>query len=260
MIDVKKYGPWALVAGGSEGVGAAFARELGKAGFNIVLIARKEASLEEVARGVRTESGVQVRTLVLDLTRPDMLDRVIDATSDIDVGLLAYNAGASHRTALFLEGTIEDAMKMIQLNPIGQAFLSYHFGKKMVERGRGGIILIGSMAGVAGAATVIAYSGAKAFTQVFAEGLWAELQPKGVDVLCVVLGATDTPAMSRLGIKFGPGDAADPTAMAQESLDNIANGPVYVPARELAAFERSYSLPRRQAAEEMSAILLRAIS
>ncbi|TAL01327.1 MAG: SDR family NAD(P)-dependent oxidoreductase [Rhodospirillaceae bacterium] len=255
MIDTVKYGPWAVIPGGSEGVGAAFARKLGKAGINLVLIARKQGPLEEVARAIRAESGVQVRTLAIDLTRPDMLERVREVTDDVDVGLLVYNAGASHRTGDFLDGTIDDALQVILLNPVGQASLSYLFGKKMAARGRGGIILVGSLAGSAGAATVAAYGGAKAFTQIFAEGLWAEFKQHGIDVLCMVLGTTDTPALARVGMKFAPGEAADSGDIAQQGLDNIANGPVYLPPPVVEGFRKLGGMPRRQAAETLSGLL-----
>lgn len=254
-ITAAKYGPWAVIPGGSEAIGAAFAHKLGKAGINVVLIARKEGPLEEVARAVRAESGVQVRTLALDLTRPDLLECVRKITDDIDVGLLVYNAGAQQSTAPFVEKTLEDAMKVVLLNPVGQVALCHHFGKKMAARGRGGIILMGSLAGSAGGATVVTYSASKAFTHIFAEGLWSELKPRGVDVVSVVMGAVDTPSMTRLGVTFRPGEAADPNDMAQLSLDNIANGPIYVMPPIAEFFQQLCGMPRRQASETMTNML-----
>ncbi|MDV3208324.1 MAG: SDR family NAD(P)-dependent oxidoreductase, partial [Rhodococcus ruber] len=75
MIDVKQYGPWAVIAGGSEGVGSAFADELSKAGLNLVLIARKPGPLEETAEKVRG-NGVEVRTLALDLLADDAVEQL----------------------------------------------------------------------------------------------------------------------------------------------------------------------------------------
>ena len=87
MTDFARYGPWAVIAGGSEGVGAEFARELAGAGVNLVLIARKPDRLERTADTCR-RSGVDVRTVAVDLTSPEALDRVVAATSDVEVGLL----------------------------------------------------------------------------------------------------------------------------------------------------------------------------
>jgi len=140
---------------------------------------------------------------------------------------------------------------------MGQTSLAHHFGKKMAARKRGGIILIGSLAGNAGAATTVLYSSAKAFAQIFAEGLWSELKPLGVDVLYAVLGATRTPARERVGLKDSAGQfVAEPDDVARECLDNIANGPVLVPAHLAEAFRMFCSMPRRHAAETMTNLLL----
>jgi short-subunit dehydrogenase len=256
MMDVNRYGPWAVVAGGSEGVGAAFARQLADAGFNLVLIARKPGPLEAVAQEVRERSGREVRALALDLTRPEMLDRIREATDDVDVGLLIYNAGADHRTGWLLDGQLEDVLKVIRLNVVGHATLSYHFGKRLVGRGRGGIVIIGSLAGQAGGPSVVTYAGAKAFAQMFCEGLWWELRQRGVDVLYMPLGSTDTPAMVRLGIIFPPGEADDPAEVAALALANVGNGPVFVAPKYREMFAQYATPERRQAAEQMAGFLL----
>lgn len=186
-----------------------------------------------------------------------MLERVREVTDDVEVGLVVYNAGAAHGGGPFLQASSEVALNLIRLNPVRQVLLSHHFGNKMAARGHGGIILMGSLAGNAGGASVVAYSAAKAFTQIFAEGLWSEIKPLGVDVLCVVLGATDTPARARLGLMDSPGQiVADPADVAQSSLDNIANGPVLVPEHMAGAFRQFCSLPRKEAAEAMRDLLL----
>ena len=83
MIDKNQYGPWVVIAGGSEGVGAAFADELSRAGLNLVLIARKPGPLEETADKVRA-NGVEVRTLSLDLLADDAMDQIRKVTDDLD--------------------------------------------------------------------------------------------------------------------------------------------------------------------------------
>lgn len=227
MIEAAKYGPWAVIAGGSEGIGPVLAEELGKAGINSLLLARKPEPLEATAAKVRARHGVEVRTLSLDLTDPAMLDRVRAATDDIEVGLLVYNAGASHRTGPFIDWELDDVMRVIQLNVVGQTVLSHHFGRLMAKRRRGGIVLMGSLAGVAGSPSVVPYSGAKAYSQIFSEGLWWELKQEGIDVLHVVVGKTDTPAMARLGIEHGD-EGDDPAVVALLALENLADGPIAV--------------------------------
>ena len=94
MIDASRYGPWALIAGGSEGVGAAFAQQLGAAGINLVLVARSPGPLEEAAAAARA-LGVEVRTVSVDLLKADSVDQVRRTTDGLDVGLLVFNAGAN---------------------------------------------------------------------------------------------------------------------------------------------------------------------
>jgi short-subunit dehydrogenase len=255
MIDADKYGPWAVIAGGSEGIGLAIARDIARQGINSVLIARKPGALEQAAGEVRA-LGVEVRTLALDLTAPDMLDQMRRVTDDIEVGLLVYNAGASHRTGFFVDWPLEDVLKVIRLNVEGQAILAHHFGRRMAARGRGGIALMGSLAGVAGSPSVAAYSGAKAFSQMLTESIWWELKQQGVDVLHVVVGSTDTPAMARLGIVYPEGQSVPPEAVAKVTLENLANGPVAVMPEMLEGFVQLCTPDRRAVTEGNAAFIM----
>jgi short-subunit dehydrogenase len=230
--------------------------DLAKDGINIVLVARKPEPLQEVAAEVKAATGVQVRTLGLDLTAPDMLDRIRAVTDDIEVGLLIYNAGASHRTGPYLEWPLADVLKVIRLNVEGQAILAHHFGRKMAARGHGGIVLMGSLAGNAGSPSVVAYSGAKAFSQLFTEGLWWELKQHGVDVLHVIVGQTRTPAMERLGIVYPEDQSVASEEVARYALDNIANGPVFVMPQLLEGFRMLCTPDRRGATEGNAGFIL----
>jgi short-subunit dehydrogenase len=217
-----------VVAGGSEGVGRAFATQLAEAGLNLVLVARKPVALEETAALCRAH-GVEVRPLALDLTAPDAVDRVVDETEDIEVGLLVYNAGANTHSEDFLDGDLAEFGKVIDLNITTPLALVQHYGRQMRDRGRGGIVLLGSRASSVGSVKHSVYGGVKAFGQIFAESLWIELRDSGVDVLQLVLGLTRTPAMERVGINFDvPGmPAADPEEVAREGLARLADGPVW---------------------------------
>lgn len=228
--DPERYGPWAVIAGGSEGVGAEFAAALAADGFHLVLIARKPAPLEATAERCR-RLGAEVRVLALDLLGPHAADRVTEATADLDVGLLIYNAGASTCNERFLDADLSDFGKVIDLNMTRMLELTQHFGRRMVARSRGGgIMLVGSLSGYMGAVRHSVYSGVKAFSRVFAESLWLELREHDVDVLELVLGVTRTPAMERAGLNFdAPGMIVnDPAEVALEGLAHLGDGPVYV--------------------------------
>lgn len=224
-MDLAKYGPWALIIGGSEGVGAAFARKLAAAGFKLVLVARKPEPLEDLAAALRGE-GADVRVVSADLSQPDALDQVRRVTDDLEIGLLIYNAGANNTRGLFVELPEDVTQSVIAINVLGQANFARHYGAKMVDRRRGGIILTGSLGGYMGSATLAAYCGAKAFSRVFTEALWAECGAFGVDVLHLNIGFTATPAMARLGMDLTY--AEPPENVAQQGLDNIANGPTWI--------------------------------
>lgn len=227
--DLDTYGPWALIAGGSEGVGASFAQQLAEAGFNLVLVARKTGPLEETADAVRAH-GVDVRTLSLDLTDPASIEELTAATADVEVGLLIYNAGANSYGKRFLDGELSGFQGVVDLNVTTPLALAHHYGRLMRRRGRGGIVLVGSLAGYLGTPREAIYGGAKAFGRIFAEGFWLEAQEAGIDVLELVLGVTRTPAMVRAGLDFDlPGMVVgEPDDIAREGLTALGDGPVHV--------------------------------
>ena len=224
-----KYGPWAVIAGGSEGVGAEFARQLAGAGLNLVLIARKTEPLEATATMCR-HAGVEVRTVAVDLTAADSVEQIDSATRGLEVGLLIYNAGANTCSEEFLDAAPADFGRVVDLNVTTMMGLVSHFGRPMRERRRGGLLLVGSMAGYLGSVRHTVYGGVKAFGRIFAESLWLELREYDVHVLELVLGVTRTPAMERVGLNFDvPGlRVADPADVAREGLAQLAHGPVFV--------------------------------
>ncbi len=225
-----KYGPWAIVAGGSDGIGAAFAREIAARGVHVVLVARRAAVLEAFANELREEHSVEVSTVVLDLSERGAMSDLARATEEFDIGLFVYNAGGDDYSAGFLDKELGDHLALVHRNCDSVLEAAYRFGGPMVKRGRGGVVLVTSGAAWAGGATLASYGATKAFDLILAEGLWAEWHDRGVDVLGLVLGATDTPSLRRvLDSKGGGsyGELADPTAVAQEALEHLADGPTW---------------------------------
>jgi len=225
MNFADQYGPWAVVAGASEGVGASLARQLGDRGVNVVLVSRRQTVLNEVAADVSTDT----RALVLDLSTPEAHDELTAAAADLDVGLFVYNAGADPYASMFLEQPVAAWIDMLTRNCVTVLGTTHHFAGRMVERGRGGIALVTSGAAWAGGSHIAVYGATKAFDLILAESLWAELRPQGVDVLAMVLGMTDTPAFRRALGDRDIADLADPDDVARDLLDNLANGPTFPP-------------------------------
>ena len=91
----ERYGPWAVVAGASEGLGEEFATQLAAQGLNLILIARRERALALVSEEIVREFGIKVRQVVLDLSSEDVVASLKEHSDDIDVGVLVYNAGYS---------------------------------------------------------------------------------------------------------------------------------------------------------------------
>lgn len=243
MEFADRYGPWALVAGASEGVGASAARLLGERGINVVLVSRRREVLEDVAETVRSST----RVLALDLSEPDAASQLIRATADIEIGLLIYNAGADPNMARFLDKPLDVWQAMLTRNCTTVMASAYHFGGLMAERGRGGIALVTSGAAWAGGSRLAVYGASKAFDLILAESLWAELEPSGVHVLAMVLGQTDTPALRTLLGEREIDGLADPDDVVRDMLDNLANGPTWPPDPSPLG-----SVPRRLAVELMA--------
>ncbi len=229
MNIAERYGPWALITGASEGTGAAFAHRLADQGINLILVARREAPLAALAQQIRAR-GVECVTASVDLSAPDAAEKVIAAAGAREVGLLIANAGADTNGGAFLDRDVEAWRQLIQLNVLTTIDVVHHFAGAMPERGRGGVILVGSGACYGGLNGISVYSGAKAFLLCFGEGLWAELRHHGVDVLNLILGRTDTPAHRRLLERNGqpiPAGMATPEEVAEIGLERLPHGPDY---------------------------------
>jgi short-subunit dehydrogenase len=218
-----------VIAGGSDGVGESFAHEIARRGVNVVLVARRAPVLDSLAAKVRATHGVEVRTVTLDLSLDIAIERLASETADIEVGLLVYNAGADDHSSLFLDVAIEDHLAMVQRNCASVIGAAHRFGSAMVTRGRGGVVLVSSGAAWVGARSIATYGATKAFDLILAEALWAEWHERGVDVLGLVLGSTDTPALRRLLERTGGdfGELANPDDVATEALDHLADGPTW---------------------------------
>ena len=226
----ERYGPWALVLGASEGTGREFARQLAADGIPSVLIARREAPLERLKAEIAGDYGVECVSAAVDLALGDALERIVGAVGDREVGLLICNAGGDPNGKPFLDVQLAAWLELVQRNVVTTLAVCHHFAGVMRTRGRGGILLVNSGACYGGAATMGPYSGSKAFMLGFAEGLWADLQPHGVDVMTLVLGRTDTPEFRRFLADKGmdmPEDVWSAEAVARLGLERLPHGPIH---------------------------------
>ena len=187
----KRYGPWALVAGGAQGIGEAYSRHAAAKGLNVVVLDISQDALETFVPAIEKEYGVECLGVQVDLARTDLLDVVTKAVADREIGLLIYNAGLADVGPFYKEDTgLEYEQMKIAINVTGPLVLSYHFAKPMLARKAGGIILMSSGAGLQGSPYYAHYSATKAYDIVLAEALYGEFKPYDVDVLACVAGMT----------------------------------------------------------------------
>jgi uncharacterized protein len=223
------YGPWAVIAGASEGTGGAFARQVAAQGVNCILIARREGPLNLLADEIRAASRVECVTATIDLAAPDAFGRIVDAVGKREVGLFISNAGSDPHGRRFLSHQIAAWIDLVQRNVMTMMRCCHYFAEPMRDRGKGGLLLVNSGACYGGAPNMAAYSASKAFTLCFAESLWAELRSYGVHVLTLVMHMTDTPEFRRfLAAKElpVPDGVADPEKVAALGLERMPHGPI----------------------------------
>ena len=225
----RRYGPWALVAGGSQGIGASLASELAARGLDLVLVARGREALERRAQSIRSDWGVQARTVTADLADPAAAQAVQEATAGMEIGLLVLNAAAAY-TGLFLRSTSADSLRIVDTNCRTPLALIHSFLPAMVERRRGGLLIMSSMAGFQGAPLVTVYGASKAFLIGLGEGLAEELAPHGVDVLVCVAGATRTPSYlaGKLADRGKTAIETEPEAVARVAVRALGRKPLVV--------------------------------
>jgi len=225
----KRYGPWAVVAGASEGTGRSFARQIAAHGIHCVLVA-KDGPLQETADEIRREFGVETVTAHVDLSARDAAETIFAAVNSREVGLFVNNAGADWFGERFLEINIEDWLSLSRVNIDTMLRCAHRFGAAMRRRRHGGILIVNSGACYGGSKYLAIYSASKAFQLNFAESYWSEMRPYGVDVLTIILGRTDTPGYHKRratkGITVSNAGLTSPDEVAARGLERLPHGPI----------------------------------
>jgi uncharacterized protein len=211
----QRYGPWAVVTGASDGIGRAFADCLAEMGLNLVLVARRQQVLSDLANQLTRSHGVDTVVVATDLGKRAGIDDLIARTQSLDVGLLVAAAGFG-TSGRFVQAVLETELDMIDVNCRAVAALSHHFGLRFAQQKRGGIILLSSIVAFQGVPRAANYAATKAYVQSLAEGLRVELLPCGVDVLSSAPGPVQTGFAKRADMELGA--AAMPAVVARASL------------------------------------------
>jgi hypothetical protein len=221
-----RYGPWAVVTGASSGIGRAVAAALAAAKFNLVLVARGRAELEKLSQELAAAHGIACRVVVLDLAQESSVPALLEETRTLDVGLLVASAGFG-TSGPFLDSPLETELDMLAVNCRSLTALTWHFGRRLRDRGRGGIVLLSSIVAFQGVPWSAHYAATKAYVQSLAEGVGGELSTAGVDVLAAAPGPTGTGFAARAGMRMGK--AMTPESLAGPILDALGRRRTVLP-------------------------------
>ena len=255
MSLVKKYGKVALVAGASEGLGAAFANYLAAEGMDLVLIARRKEPLQQLADVLTAKYKIKVTCITCDLADTNATRFIQKELGDTEIDLLVYNAALSYIGA-FEKNTAENNAQITMANTITPMHMAQAFGEKMLARKRGAIVLMASLAGFQGSGFLTVYAATKAFNRVLAESLWYEWKDKGVDVIACCAGATATPNFIHTKPEktsfFAP-KVQLPEEMVKECFKKLGKKPSFVTGagNKFASFIMQKLMPRKLAIKIM---------
>eukprot|EP01135_Chromosphaera_perkinsii_P010301 Nk52_evm1s2103 gene=Nk52_evmTU1s2103 len=230
----EKYGPWALITGATSGIGFEFVKEVARRGLNVVMVARRGDLLEEKKSEITTKvnTAVQVRCLVADLSQSSGVEAVIEGTRGVDIGLLIPCAGMEVHGPV-VTNDISKELAMIQLNVTSVFALTHHYAKGMVERKKGGILLVASIAGHLPNPFLSNYAGTKAYIVNYGQSLNYELAKKNVDVTVLSPGPTKTPMLDQLAtevdVQSSGMSVLDADYVAACGLNSLGVKPVVIP-------------------------------
>ncbi len=246
MQGRERYGRWALVAGASEGLGAAFAESLAQRGHDVLLVARRADVLETLAASLRAKYAVEVVTAAVDLSAADLAARLEALTASREVGVVVCNA-AFAPLGSFAKQTLTDTTRAVDVNCRSPLTVLHALVPAMVERGRGAVVLMSSLTAFQGSPFASVYGATKAFNLALAEGLWAELKPHGVQVIASCAGATRTPNYLKTMADGGAPGELEPRQVAEQTLARLPHGPLVIPGvfNGFASFLMRRLLPRR---------------
>ena len=209
FVEAHGHRPWALVTGGSSGMGLEYARQLAEMGCNLLLVSNQKEELEKVAKGFGTKE-IQVMPHYQDLATESAAEELFAfcQAENLQIDILINNAGMFFFEELTPENEAK-ALKMLQLHVFTPMRLCILFGDAMKRRGYGYLINMSSMAAQLPCPGITTYSATKAYLKSFSKSLYFEMLPYGVGVTTVCPAAIATPLyklkpnMLNLGVKIG---------------------------------------------------------
>lgn len=198
------FGDWAIVTGASSGIGLDLATQLADAGFNLIINARSSAKLNQVKLALSGKYNIAVRCVEGDLSKTSGIDKIIQESHTLNVGLLINNAGYG-TSGLFSDSSLHEEIDMLRVNCEAVLSLTHYFTQKFKQQKRGGIIFLSSLVAFQGVPYAANYAATKAYVQSFAEALAIELKPFGVSVLAASPGPVESNFGPRANMRMDKG-------------------------------------------------------
>ncbi len=196
-----RYGEWAVITGASSGIGLELATQLASAGFNLVNNSRGLEKLQEVESNLKSHADIQIKIVASDVSESEGIDKIIEATKQLNVGLLIASAGYG-TSGNFIDSSLHSEINMLRVNCEALLSLVHYYSQQFAQQKRGGIILMSSMVAFQGTPYSANYAATKAYVQTLVEGLAVELKPKGVDALAAAPGPVESGFSQRANMKM----------------------------------------------------------
>jgi uncharacterized protein len=220
--------PYALVTGGTSGIGYEIARLLADDGYNLVIVARSSERLHEVSQEFE-DFGVTVIPIDKDLSKPQSANEIFQEllVKGINVEILINNA-AQGQKGKFAEVTLERHLELVQLNISSVVALTKLFVDKMIRRGSGKILNVASVVSKTPAPEFSVYAASKAFVLSFSEALAKELEETNITVTALMPGRTDTDFFYKADMtdtkEYQDHSLANPEKVAKDGYDALMSG------------------------------------
>jgi uncharacterized protein len=257
------YGQYALITGASSGLGAEFARQLAKAGLDLVLVARRRDRLESIAAELHQQFDTRVETVELDLMDNGAVEELPGRTEQLDIGLVVLAAGVI-TSGPFTGNTLSAETELVTLNAVRPMQLTHHYASTFAHRHRGGVILIASTVGHQPAPYLANYAATKAYIAALGQALNYELKRAGVDLTVLSPGPTNTEGVQTAeGIDFTklPLPMMEPQAVVTKALNGLGRRARVVPGRtnKIMDVMEKYLSPRPVLTRTFGLLLSRAL-
>jgi len=256
----RRYGTWALVAGGALGLGAAYSRSLAKYGFNVIIVDRLVEKMRQLAEELQNQYKIEVLQSELDLNESGAAQQVYALADKVHCRLIVYNAAYGPVKA-FRANTLDELDYYINVNSRTLLKLIHCIAGQERHGERSGFVIMSSLAGLWGTQLVAPYSATKAFDLALGEALYHELKDHGMDILVCCAGATDTPNYQNTKPAYGwpRPNVLSPEKVAAYALKNLGSGPLCIPgvSNKLTYFVLNHLLPKRWALFIMNRTMVR---